>query len=489
MNKNLRHWLKFGFLMHVCIVAGVGGFAVKYANAQAPHTQAPHTQAPHTQAPRALSLHNNAEPNFKTAFNQLNSVINKETDGTPLLPVQLDFQQFLNQLKQQSTITHSHIKHWNEQLAQLNPTNVCEQIQHQTLQQQLALMQERSHLVGSGNNANKGDNNKRYNQKYNGSFYTMKNGQAWYKHWLKSWLQTSVSVDKLKSIAQAELKEVERIRANNTSSNQDVSGFASSAETQKPLANFLPNQHKEIVEQFRNRDFIINQHLTQLIDVQTSVPEVNITPSGLPKSFPAPGIYNNQTSTFLYHIQQARLAGKHMDWLYLHEGTPGHHFQHHVVRKEGICAPNQNIPIPMVSTEGWGAYVETLGHELGLFTHPSSYDYALEWRTLRALRVLIDVGIHAEGWSDHKAETLWMEYLPNIPRIMKREIARIKRWPVQSITYVYGKHLIEHSLRQHVNPQKHITAKQVRSLILKLSNQPPHALQFLPALLHSHSVD
>jgi hypothetical protein len=97
--------------------------------------------------------------------------------------------------------------------------------------------------------------------------------------------------------------------------------------------------------------------------------------------------------------------------------------------------------------------------------------------------VLIDIGIHALGWGDAKAQSVWEQYLPNRPTIMAREIARIKRWPAQVITYVYGKYLIERAMEEHVNALVNNSETEVRSIIFKLSNQPPAALAFLPDLL------
>ena len=119
------------------------------------------------------------------------------------------------------------------------------------------------------------------------------------------------------------------------------------------------------------------------------------------------------------------------------------------------------MPLPFVSTEGWAAYVELLGEELGVFNHPHSRLYASEWRVLRALRVLIDIGLHYDGWSEQQAQQLWMQYLPEQPDIMLREIKRIQNWPVQVITYVYGKYRIEQALAQIRNTFPQLTEKDI----------------------------
>ncbi|MGB0988448.1 MAG: hypothetical protein ACPGVL_14520, partial [Pseudoalteromonas spongiae] len=72
------------------------------------------------------------------------------------------------------------------------------------------------------------------------------------------------------------------------------------------------------------------------------------------------------------------------------------------------------------------------------------------------------------------AKLLWQTYLPEHPEIMVREINRIKNWPAQVITYVYGKYRIEKAIEPYRN-------NRTRALnrVLRLSNQPPLALEQL----------
>ena len=91
---------------------------------------------------------------------------------------------------------------------------------------------------------------------------------------------------------------------------------------------------------------------------------------------------------------------------------------------------------------------------------------------LRALRVLIDIGVHYEHWTDEQALKLWQQYLPTKMKIAERELARIKRWPVQVITYVYGKHHIEQLIEKIKMNKGEETEAQIRNAILRLGNQP-----------------
>jgi len=117
-----------------------------------------------------------------------------------------------------------------------------------------------------------------------------------------------------------------------------------------------------------------------------------------------------------------------------------------------------------------------LGKELGLFEDLSSQEYALQWQALRATRVLLDIGIHYHNWDDEQARALWMDLIPKQKNIMEREIARIRRWPVQVISYVYGKNKIEEAI---VRLSKTKGMAQARRQVMSMSNQTLSSLSLL----------
>ncbi|WP_100642388.1 DUF885 family protein [Alteromonas facilis] len=396
-----------------------------------------------------------------TAANDFNDdllAITQKLNQYPLQPVQLDFAEFLQSLDPKAQHSMQTLAELTARADTLEPLDACQAITKQSLAFQLNLMTERRRLTQSKK------------PEYPGTFSQMPSGYQWYQHWLASWLQQSVSLTELQTMAHAELESVEMLRQQ-LEQNQLPTGENRA---------YSSKQHSTIVQAFQRREDTVNEHLTQLFNFDSRVEPVKIAPSNLPKEFPAPGIYDPASNTFIYHLQTDELPEAHMDWLFVHEGVPGHHFQHILANEIALCPSLNGIPMPMVMREGWAAYVETLGTEIGLFIDQASYAYALEWRTLRALRVLIDIGIHAHDWPDERAEALWQRYLPDNPKIMRREIARVKRWPVQAITYVYGKYLIEQALLKYATQQNE---KAVRSIIFQLTNHNPLALDFVPQFI------
>lgn len=401
-----------------------------------------------------------ADAMAKTDFSTLKSQILSQR----LTPVQLDFSGFLNQINNAKYPTETRMSDLWEQLEKYKPLNQCEEIEKGALNSHLALLKERGKLTEFG--ANK--------LVYKDSFAKIENGNAWYRHMLHSWLGERVEIDYLKHIAERELQDaLHKIK-------QQEIDLAQLTDIKQ---GYTREQDKLIVEAFRAREATVMQNLAQVVGEYAEFPEVKIAPSTFPPSFPAPGLYNTYTQTFVYHLQEDFYPSYQMDWLYLHEAVPGHHFQAQQATNEPLCTDGDSIAAGTAFTEGWGAYVETLGSELGLYQDKASYAYALEWQILRALRVLIDVGIHYEGWTDAQAYALWKQYLPHNPKIMHREVKRIRTWPVQVITYVYGKARIIDALLLAKKQKPNTSQSTMHRQIIRFSHLPLLAVDHLAEYL------
>ena len=122
----------------------------------------------------------------------------------------------------------------------------------------------------------------------------------------------------------------------------------------------------------------------------------------------------------------------------MHEGNPGHHFQ------SMFAIENEDLPEFMryggftAFSEGWGLYAESLGYELGLYNDPVERLKALQGgELLRAVRLVVDTGMHAKGWSREKA----VEYMiaNGQPRdFAESETARYIVMPAQALAYKIG---------------------------------------------------
>jgi uncharacterized protein (DUF885 family) len=129
-----------------------------------------------------------------------------------------------------------------------------------------------------------------------------------------------------------------------------------------------------------------------------------------------------------------------LETLTLHEGIPGHHFQ-------GSLA-QENTALPDILRfggddftayiEGWGLYSESLGKALGLFTDPYQWFGHLDFEMLRAVRLVVDTGIHAKGWSRDRAIAFMTDNTSMAAKDIRVEIDRYIADPGQATAYKVG---------------------------------------------------
>ena len=127
-----------------------------------------------------------------------------------------------------------------------------------------------------------------------------------------------------------------------------------------------------------------------------------------------------------------------METLYLHEGAPGHHFQISLAQENEALPSFQRFGGNSAYVEGWGLYSETLGRELGVYTDPYQYFGYLDSQLFRAIRLVVDTGIHAKGWSRDQT----IQYiLDNSSRGRSNATAETERYianPGQALSYKVG---------------------------------------------------
>jgi uncharacterized protein (DUF885 family) len=130
-----------------------------------------------------------------------------------------------------------------------------------------------------------------------------------------------------------------------------------------------------------------------------------------------------------------------MTTLFLHEGVPGHHL-HAALLKE-LPLPDfrkffTEHPSAAAYTEGWALYCETLGREFGFYEDPAAYYGHLNDELLRAVRLVVDTGMHAQGWPREKAVAYAMEVLGYSEARAANQIERYMVWPGQALAYKTG---------------------------------------------------
>ncbi len=124
--------------------------------------------------------------------------------------------------------------------------------------------------------------------------------------------------------------------------------------------------------------------------------------------------------------------------LYLHEGAPGHHFQISLAQENEALPAFMRFGGTTAFVEGWALYAETLGNEMGFYKDPWNRYGTLQDEQLRAMRLVVDTGIHAKGWTRDQAITFMMENSGMTRTEVVAEVDRYIAIPSQALAYKIG---------------------------------------------------
>ncbi|WP_421132253.1 DUF885 domain-containing protein [Alteromonas sp. A079] len=124
--------------------------------------------------------------------------------------------------------------------------------------------------------------------------------------------------------------------------------------------------------------------------------------------------------------------------LYLHEGAPGHHFQVSLAQENEALPSFMRFSFLPAFGEGWALYSETLGYEMGFFDDPWNRYGTLQDEQLRAMRLVVDTGIHSKGWSREKAIDFMLDNSGMTRTEVVAEVERYIAIPSQALSYKVG---------------------------------------------------
>lgn len=124
--------------------------------------------------------------------------------------------------------------------------------------------------------------------------------------------------------------------------------------------------------------------------------------------------------------------------LYLHEGAPGHHFQISLAQEDESLPAFMRFGGTTSFVEGWALYAETLGYEMGFYDDPWNRYGTLQDEQLRAMRLVVDTGLHAKGWTREQAIDFMLENSGMTRTEVVAEVERYIAIPSQALGYKIG---------------------------------------------------
>lgn len=275
-------------------------------------------------------------------------------------------------------------------------------------------------------------------------------GKEYYAHQIKKHATTNMSADEIHQLGLAEVArigmEMQRVKESLGFSG-DLKSFFASIRTNKQLMPYkTPEEVLAAINSIHDR---MKPSLEKLFSQTPKTGfEIRRTESFREQSASAeyqPGSVDGvHPGVFYVPIPDAQHYNNVADEaLFLHEAIPGHHYQ--------ISLAQENTALPKFRKtlwyssfgEGWALYTESLGKELGLYTDPYQYFGMLGMEMHRAIRLVVDTGIHAMGWTRERAIAYSLEHEAESEEGIISEIERYMANPGQALSYKLGQiHII-----------------------------------------------
>ncbi|RYG32488.1 MAG: DUF885 domain-containing protein [Burkholderiales bacterium] len=278
---------------------------------------------------------------------------------------------------------------------------------------------------------------------------TLPNGADWYNFSLELQTTTKMTADEIHQLGLEEVKrihaEMEKIREA-TGFKGDLKAFFTFMRTDKQF--YLPDTDEGRAKYLATAQGYLDVMYKKLPEYFGRLPKAPLVvrrveafrevPGGAAHYY-APTPDGSQPGIFYAHlVDMSAVSLWALESLAYHEGVPGHHMQ--------IAIQNELTNIPLFRTqygygafaEGWGLYAEDLGKTMGMFTDPYNDFGRLNSELWRAVRLVLDTGVHAKGWTEEEAVAWAMENSARPESSIKSEVRRFLLWPGQATSYKIG---------------------------------------------------
>ena len=271
------------------------------------------------------------------------------------------------------------------------------------------------------------------------------NGEAFYEYRTQLYTTTQMTPDEIHRLG---LNEVKRIR-------DEMQLLIDELEFDGDFADFLHFLRSDPQFYYEDPDDLYEAYLAtckridpELVKLFGKLPRMpyglrpipdNIAPDTTTAYYNGPAADGSRAGYYYVNLYKPEVRPKYeIEVLSVHEAMPGHHLQIALAQELEDVPDFRRYSGFTAFIEGWGLYSESLGYELGLYKDPYSKFGALTYEMWRAVRLVVDTGMHYKGWTRQQAIDFFKDNAAKTELDIINEIDRYIGWPGQALAYKIG---------------------------------------------------